>query len=98
MQKNILQEVINLKKEKKEFSIVTDLSTAKNYIYCPDTKMNEDLQNFSKAIDLAFKKKTNGIIDNTQLFVENYHRPIQVVIVGAVHIAQYLCEFTKHLN
>ena len=57
MQKNILQESINLKKEKKEFSIITNLSTAKNYIYCPDTKMHEDLQNFSKAIDLAFKKK-----------------------------------------
>ena len=98
MQKNILQESINLKKEKKEFSIITNLSTAKNYIYCPDTKMHEDLQNFSKAIDLAFKKKTNGIIDDTQLFVENYHRPIQVVIVGAVHIAQYLCDFAKHLN
>ena len=57
MQKNILQESINLKKEKKEFSIITNLSTAKNYIYCPDTKMHEDLQYFSKAIDLAFKKK-----------------------------------------
>ena len=57
MQKNILQEAINLKKEKKEFSIITDLSTAKNYIYCPDIKIHEDLRNFSKAIDLAFKKK-----------------------------------------
>src|SRR5210317_1121313 len=98
MQKNILQEAINLKKEKKEFSIITDLSNAKNYIYHPDTKLHEDLENFSKVIDLAIKKKTNGIIENTQLFVENYHRPIQVVVVGAVHIAQYLCDFAKHLN
>ena len=37
MQKIILQESIKLKKEKKEFSIITNLSTAKNYIYCPDT-------------------------------------------------------------
>ena len=98
MQKDILQEAIKLKKDKKEFSIITDLSNAKNYIYHPDTKLHKDLEHFSKVIDLAVTKKTNGIIEDTQLFVENYHRPIQVIIVGAVHIAQYLCEFTKHLN
>ena len=48
MQKDILQEAIKLKKEKKEFSIITDLSNAKNYIYHPDTKLHEDLEHFPK--------------------------------------------------
>ena len=33
MQKEILQQVLLLKQEKKEFAIVTDLQTSLNYIY-----------------------------------------------------------------
>ena len=38
------------------------------------------------------------MIKDTNLFIKNYFRPIQVVIVGAVHIAQYFVEFAKNLN
>ena len=31
-------------------------------------------------------------------FFENYIRPIKVIIVGAVHIAQYLVSFAKDFN
>ena len=44
------------------------------------------------------KKKNNGVLDGTNIFVETYIRPIKVVIVGAVHIAQYLVNFAKSLN
>ena len=37
-------------------------------------------------------------MDNTDIFVETYIRPIKVIIVGAVHIAQYLVDFAKSLN
>ena len=40
----------------------------------------------------------NGVIDDTNIFVETYIRPIKVIIVGAVHIAQYLISFSKSLN
>ena len=45
-----------------------------------------------------FHKKKNGIIEGTNIFVENYIRPIKVIVVGAVHIAQYLINFAKSLN
>ena len=45
-----------------------------------------------------YKSKNNGVIDGTNIFVESYVRPIKVVIVGAVHIAQYLVDFAKSLN
>ena len=38
------------------------------------------------------------MIENTNIFVEIYIRPIKVIIVGAVHIAQYLIDFAKSLN
>ena len=44
------------------------------------------------------KNKKNGVIDDTNIFVETYIRPIKVIIVGAVHIAQYLINYAKSLN
>ena len=40
----------------------------------------------------------NGIIDGTQIFVQNHTRQIEVIIVGAVHIAQYLLDLLKNLD
>ena len=47
---------------------------------------------------LNLRKKKNGVIEGTNIFVETYIRPIKIVIVGAVHIAQYLVNFAKSLN
>ena len=35
---------------------------------------------------------------NVSIFIETYIRPIKVIIVGAVHIAQYLVDFAKSLH
>ena len=37
-------------------------------------------------------------IKKTQIFIHNHIKPIEVIIVGAVHIAQYLIDFLKNLN
>jgi len=98
MKKEILKEIIKLKKEKKEFSIITDLNNATNFIYSPAHKMIKELEPFLDQIKFAYDNRSNGIIKNTSFFIDNYHLPIKVFIVGAVHIAQYFCEFAKHLN
>ena len=65
-------------------------------------KKNNPLdKNFEKYFDQInnyFEKKKNGMIENTNIFVETYIRPIKVIIVGAVHIAQYLVDYAKSLN
>ena len=98
MKQDILKEIVKLKKEKKEFSIITDLNNSINYIYSSSHSIPKEIQNHSGAIDLAFERRSNGIIPDTSLFIDNYHLPIKVYIVGAVHIAQYFCDFAKHLN
>ena len=45
-----------------------------------------------------YQYQKNGIIEGTNIFVETYIRPIKIIIVGAVHIAQYLVNFAKSLN
>ena len=98
MKIDLLSKVIELKSKKKEFSIITDLQTAKNYVYDPDCKLDKDLEDFKINIKESFTNRKNGMIKDTNLFIKNYFRPIQVVIVGAVHIAQYFVEFAKNLN
>ena len=98
MKIDLLSKVIELKSEKKEFSIITDLQTAKNYVYDPDCKLDKDLEDFKINIKESFTNRKDGMIKDTNLFIKNYFRPIQVVIVGAVHIAQYFVEFAKSLN
>ena len=98
MKRDLLSKVIKLKSKKKEFSIITDLQTAKNYVYDPNCKLDKDLEDFKINIKESFTNRKDGMIKDTNLFIKNYFRPIQVVIVGAVHIAQYFVEFAKNLN
>ena len=98
MKIDLLSKVIELKSKKKEFSIITDLQTAKNYVYDPNSKLDKELEGFKINIKEFFTNRKDGMIKDTNLFIKNYFRPIQVVIVGAVHIAQYFVEFAKNLN
>ena len=64
-------------------------------------KNNRLDKNFNKYFDQInnyFDKKKNGIIENSDIFVETYIRPIKVIIIGAVHIAKYLVDYAKSLN
>ena len=94
----ILKEIIKKKEKKTEFAIVTNLTTGKSEIFEKDKTLSDDFNKFSKEINNLYNSKKNGIIEGSEIFVETYTRPIKVVIVGAVHIAQYLVDFAKSLN
>jgi xanthine dehydrogenase accessory factor len=98
MKHSILKKIVDLKKQKKEFVIVTNLKNSNSTVYKLDEDLDEDFVQYKDQIDSFFKTKNNGVIDGTDIFVETYIRPIKVVIVGAVHIAQYLVDFAKSLN
>ena len=98
MKHSILKKIVDLKKQKKEFAIVTNLKNSNSTVYKLDEDLDEDFIQYKDQIDNFFKSKNNGVIDGTDIFVETYIRPIKIVIVGAVHIAQYLVDFAKSLN
>ena len=93
-----LNSIINKKKTKSEFAIITNLSTGESEIYEKDNSLNSDLKNYKNKIDEFLKLKKNGIINGSELFIETYTLPVKVIIVGAVHIAQYLVDYAKSLN
>ena len=98
MKLEILKEIIKKKEKKIEFAIVTNLATGNSEIFEKKKSLSKDFEKFTDQIDAFYKLKKNGIIEGTDIFVENYIRPIKIIIVGAVHIAQYLVDFANSLN
>ena len=98
MKKKLLNEIIEKKERKIEFAIITNLENGESCIFEKNKPLDKKFEKHKEKINLYFDKKSNGIIEGTYIFVETYIRPIKVIIVGAVHIAQYLVNFAKSLN
>ena len=98
MKHSQLKEIIKKKASKIEFAIVTNLENGLSEIYEPGKSLSKEFEIHKEQIDNFFKLKKNGVIENTEIFIETYIRHIKVIIVGAVHIAQYLVDFAKSLN
>ena len=98
MKKKLLEEIIKKKEKKIEFAIITNLENGEGCVFEKDKPIDKNFEKYKEKIISQFDKKKNGIIEGTNIFVETYIRPIKVIIVGAVHIAQYLVNFAKSLN
>ena len=98
MKHSQLKEIIKKKASKTEFAIVTNLENGLSEIYEHGKSLSKEFEIHKKQIDNFFKLKKNGVIEKTEIFIETYIRPIKIIIVGAVHIAQYLVDFAKSLN
>ena len=98
MQLKTLKEIIKKKENKYEFAIVTNLATGNSEIFEKGKSLSKDFDKFTDQINAFYQSKKNGIIEDTDIFVEIYIRPIKIIIVGAVHIAQYLVGFANSLN
>ena len=90
MKKKLLKEIIEKKEKKIEFAIITNLENGEGCIFEKDKLLDKNFEKYKDKITSQFLKKKNGIIEGTSIFVENYIQPIKVIVVGAVHIAQYL--------
>ncbi len=98
MKQSLLREIIELKNNKREFAIITNLLDGNSIIFENNKSINKDFKKYQDQIIHFYKNKKNGVIEDTNIFVETYIRPIKVIIVGAVHIAQYLIDYAKSLN
>ena len=98
MKLKILEEIIQNKNKKIEFSVITNLETGNSKIFLISNPIDQDFADYEKQIKSYYKNKKNGIIKNTNIFIQTFTNPIKVIVVGAVHIAQYIVEFTKNLN
>ena len=76
MKHSQLKEIIKKKASKTEFAIVTNLENGLSEIYEPGKSLNKEFETYKEQIDNFFKSKKNGVIENTEIFVETYIRPV----------------------
>ncbi len=98
MKKHFLEQIIDKKNHKEEFAIITNISTGESFIFEKNKTLDANFEIYSDEINDYFENKKNGMIENTDIFIDTYLRPTKVIIIGAVHITQYLIEFAKSLN
>ena len=98
MKQQLLKEILKKKERKIEFAIITNLENGKSCVFEKNKPLDKNFEKYKDKINLQFKNKKNGIIEGSNIFVEIYVRPIKVIIIGAVHIAQYIINFAKTLN
>ena len=98
MKKELLKKIIEKKEKKIEFSIIINLENGDGCIFEKNKPLDKNFEKYKDKIISQFDKKKNSIIEGTSIFVENYIQPIKVIVVGAVHISQYLINFAKSLN
>ena len=94
----ILKTIIDNKKNNSEFAIITNLMTGNISIFKKELPLSKNLENYSSEINDFFNNKKTGIIENSELFIETFRKPTKVIVVGAVHISQYLIDYIKNLN
>jgi len=93
-----LKEIIKKKLSNEQFAVLTNLSNGSSEIFKLEIPISKNFINYKNEIENYYNLKKSGIIDGTEIFIQNYIKPVEVIIVGAVHIAQYLIEFLKDLN
>ena len=98
MNTKILKEIIKKKLSREDFAVLTNLSTGKSEIFDSKQLLSKEFKNFENKIKNYYNSKKNGVIDGTEIFILNYIKPVEVIIVGAVHIAQYLIDLLKNFN
>ena len=98
MKLETLKKIIEKKKNNSEFAVVTNISNGESEIFEKNKSLSKEMEVYSNQINDFFNSKKNGVIEGSNIFVETYILPIKVVVVGAVHIAQYLVYFAKSLN
>ena len=98
MKIEIFKEIIKKKSSNEQFAVLTNLSNGFSEIYKFGIPLSKNFINYKNEIENYYNLKKSGIINNTEIFIQNYIKPVEVIIVGAVHITQYIIEFLKDLN
>ena len=93
-----IRQTLKNKSLKKEFALITNLINGESEIFFPGHNLSEMFSKYSEEIEKIFNLNKNGIIENSEIFVQTYKNPIKVIIVGAVDITIYLIDFAKNLN
>ena len=98
MKIKLLKEILKNISSNEQFSVLTNLADGSSEIFKSGITLSNNFIGYKNEIETYYNLKKSGILENTEIFIQNYVKPIEVIIIGAVHIAQYIIDFLKNLN
>ena len=72
MKLQTLKSIIEKKKNKSEFAIITNLKTGESEIFEKDKPLSKEMHVYLNQINEFFKSKKNGVIENSEIFWRSY--------------------------
>lgn len=98
MQESSLEKILENQKLRKSVVCLTNIDTAEEIILLKGESSkieNLDLE-ISQCIRFDISKLVT--INSKNYFIDVYNPPLKLIIIGAVHIAQYLVDFAQNLS
>ena len=89
MKIEFLKKIIENKNKKIEFSIITDLDSGESFVFEKNEDLNKNFKKYKKQINLYIDKKKNGILEGTNIFIDNYIKPIKIIIIANKMMGTY---------
>ena len=82
MKIEILKEIIKKKSSDGQFAVLTNLSNGSSEIYKIGIPLSNNFINYKNDIENYYNLKKSGVINNTDILIQNYIKPIEVIIIG----------------
>ena len=97
MDKEVLEKILNLKKKKEPFCLVSKANSTDTKVITLSESSKSDLK---QSINKALKEDKLILIENNneEWIINPFNPPPKLIIVGAVHVAQSLALIAENLD
>ena len=97
MNKEILERIVNLKKKKEPFCLVSKVNSTDTFVI---TLEDSDKSDLNKSIKKALKEDKLILVESNKedWIINPFNPPPKLIIVGAVHVAQSLALIAENLD
>ena len=97
MNKEILERIVSLKKKKEPFCLVSKVNSTDTFVI---TLEDSDKSDLNKSINKALKEDKLILVESNKedWIINPFNPPPNLIIVGAVHVAQSLALIAENLD
>ncbi|MDH3467994.1 MAG: XdhC family protein [Gammaproteobacteria bacterium] len=102
MRRSLLTEILEARTAGRAMAVITQLQPLEHALYFADDTptANKLAAQYQSEAEQALRSDRNVLIESDQgnVFIQAYNPPLRVIIVGAVHIAQFTAPIATQLN
>ena len=98
MKKNILDQVVVAKRKNDPIVLITKITTEEQWIYKANEGLDiRDLENVEELSEAALRTDRCARIHVNEgiFFIQPFNPTLRMIVVGAVHVAQFLVQFAS---